>query len=242
MNPLDKAVRRTVQIPVLGLAALLGCGAHAEDVRQNVVSFQTTATQDFNQDLMTVTLQATRDGSQAADVQAALKQVLDGALKEARTAAMPDGGLEVRTGTFSVYPRYGSNGRIAGWQGSAQLVLQGTDTARIAQTAGKLNQLNVVNVGYGLSRALRERNESKLTAQAISRFREQATELTREFGFKSYALGEVSIQSGESGMEARPLMMAARAKSADMLDAPLPVEPGKGTMSITISGQIVLKP
>ena len=76
MNPLPKAIRRAVQIPAVGLAVLLGGAAHAEDVRQNVVSFQATATQEFNQDLMTVTLQATREGSQASDVQAALKLVL----------------------------------------------------------------------------------------------------------------------------------------------------------------------
>ncbi|WP_374317627.1 SIMPL domain-containing protein [Aquabacterium sp.] len=235
-------VRSWVCALVSALALVGATAAHAEEARQNVLTFQSTATQEFTQDLMTVTLQVTREGTQAADVQTALKQVLDGALKEARGAAVADGGLEVRTGTFHVYPRYGSSGRIVGWQGSAQLVLQGTDTTRIAQTAGRLTQLNVVNVGYGLSRGLRERNESALTSQAIAQFRERAAQLSREFGFKSYALGEVAIQSGEAGMEARPVMMAVRAKSVDMADAPLPVEPGKGSMSVTVSGQIVLKP
>ena len=77
--------------------------------------------------------------------------------------------MAVRTGYFSVQPRYNSSGRVNGWQGSAQLILEGTDIARITQTSGRLNQLNVINVGYGLSRALREQHESALTSQAIAR-------------------------------------------------------------------------
>lgn len=236
-------VQATLRAAVLSAAVSLSAlgSAQAEAPRQNVVSFQTSATIEVTQDLMTVTLQATKEGTQAPDVQAALKQVLDSALAEARRAAQPDG-MEVRTGYFSVSPRYGNTGRITGWQGNAQLVLQGTDTARIAQTVGRLNQLNVVNVNYGLSRALREKHESALTAQAIARFRQRADELSKGFGFKGYSLGEISVQAGEPGFEPRPLMMAARAKSMEMADAALPVEPGKGSLSVTIAGQVVLTP
>lgn len=219
--------------------ASLAPAAQAEGVRSNVVSFQSTATQEVTQDLLSVTLQAHREGLQAAEVQAALKQVLDAALTEAKRAAVPEG-LEVRTGHFSINPRYVGNGRISGWQGSAQLVLEGTDTARIAQTAGKLNQLNVVNVSYGLSRALREKHESALMSQAIARFRQKADLLVKDFGFASYSLGEVSVQSGEPGFDSRPVLMAMRAKAADVSDAPMPVEPGKGVLTMTVSGQIVL--
>ena len=211
----------------------------AESVRSNVVSFQVAATQEVTQDLLSVTLQANREGPQAAEVQAALKQSIETALAEARRAVVP-GGLEVRTGYFSINPRYLSNGRISGWQGSAQLVLEGTDTARIAQTAGKLNQLNVVNVSYGLSRAVRVRHESALMAQAIASFRQKADELVKNFGYLSYSLGEVSVQSGEPGFGGRPMYAAMSVRSADAADTPLPVEPGKGVLTVTVSGQIVL--
>src|SRR5690606_16881728 len=81
--------------------------AWAEGPRSNAVSFQTTATEEVTQDLMSVTLQVTRDGAQAAQVQAALKQVLETALAQAKRAAVP-GGMDVRTGQFSVNPRYGN--------------------------------------------------------------------------------------------------------------------------------------
>jgi predicted secreted protein len=212
--------------------------AQAEPLHTNVVSFQATATQEITQDLLAVTLQANREGAQAAEVQAGLKQALDAALLEAKRSAQP-GAMEVRTGYFSVNPRYGSNGRINGWQGTAQLILEGTDTTRISQTAGKLNQLNIVNVNYGLSRALREQHESALTAEAINRFRSRAGELAKNFGFTGYSLGEVNVQTGEPGFQGRPMMMAMRAKNAEA-DAALPVEPGKGVLTVTVSGQVVL--
>ena len=62
----------------------------------------------------------------------------------------------MRTGNFSLYPRYDKNGRISGWQGQAELVLEGKDSERVAQTAGRLNGMNVSSVGYSISRELAE--------------------------------------------------------------------------------------
>jgi len=208
---------------------------------RNVVSLSATATQDINQDLLAVSLSVTRDGNQAAEVQSQLKQVLEAALTEARKEAKP-GSMEVRTGHFSMYPRYNTQGKINGWQGSAQLVLEGTDMPRIAQVAGKLTQLNVTGVDYGLSRGAREASESALLAQAVARYRAKAQEVSRAFGMNSYVLGEVAVQSGEPGFDSRPVPMLMKAARAEMADASLPVAPGKGTVSVTVSGSVILTP
>ncbi|MEY4764692.1 MAG: hypothetical protein RI907_1365 [Pseudomonadota bacterium] len=207
---------------------------------RQVVTLSAGATEELTQDQLIVVLQASREGSVAAEVQAGLKQAMDAALQEARRAAQPPA-VTVRTGAFSIQPRYSQQGRVNGWSGQAQLILEGTDAGRIAQLAGKLNQLNVVQVSYGLSRGLREQRESALTDQAIARFRERAQQVAQAFGARSYSLGEVSVSSTEPGFEARPYMLQARAMAA-AADAALPVEPGKGSLSITVSGQIVLQP
>lgn len=230
---------------VAGAASLAASQAQAQTVpgeRRNAVSFSATATQELTQDLLSVTLQANKDGAQASEVQSALKQQLDAALAEARKAAQPNGALDVRTGSFSIHPRYTNQGKINGWQGQAQLVVEGTDMARIAQTVGRLNQLNVVNVRYDLSRALREKHEAQVTANAIAAYRAKAVEMAKAFGYGNYTLGEVTVQTGE-GFEGRPMpmmMKAARAEAAD--SAPLPVEPGKGNVTATVSGVVILTP
>lgn len=240
----QRAILPAALVPLMTLAAA-DRAAWAQDtaVRANVVNFSTTASEELTQDWMSVTLHVQRDGTHASEVQAAVRQVLDAALTEARKAAQGQTGMTVRTTGFSVQPRYSNQGRIAGWQGSAQLVLEGTDSARIAQTVGKLNTLQVGHVQYGLSRELRERQQAQLTADAIRQFRERASQMAQAFGFKGYTLGEVSVSSTDPDMGHRPPLMAMRAKTMEMAaDAPLPVEPGKSTLSVTVSGQVVLTP
>lgn len=216
--------------------------AHADsEPMRNAVRFSATATQEVVQDLLSITMQVTKEGSQAAEVQASLKQMLDAALSDARKSAQSPG-MEVRTGSFSVQPRYNNAGRINGWQGFAQLTLEGTDMARISQTAGRLNQLNVINVSYGLSRGLREQYETSLTSQAIGRFKARATQMASDFGMKGYTLGDVSVSSTEPGFEPRPYMAKAMAMRAEMADAPVPVEPGKGVLTVVVNGQVWLTP
>lgn len=224
----------------LALFALAAVAAHADEPpRDNLVNLSSSATLEVPRDQMTVVLSVTREGAEAAAVQAALKQVLDQALAEARRQAAP-GALEVQTGNFSMGPRYNRDGRINGWQGSAELVLEGTDTARVAQLAGRLSQMNVSSVGYGLSRSLREKHEADVTRDAIQRFRARAGDIAKAFGFSGYTLGEVSVRSGEAGPVPMPRMAMTMAKAADAESAPLPVEAGKGSITVTVSGNVLL--
>lgn len=234
---------RSVPPLLLGLAlvASLSGPAHAEAAApRNVVHLQAEAQLEVAQDWLTLTLQAVREGSDAAQVQAALKQALDAALKTARAAAEGEA-LIVRTGGFNLSPRYGKDGRISGWQGQAELVLEGRDSARIAQTAGKLVGLNVIGVSPSIARDTARRHEAEASAQAIAAFRQKAADTARAFGFSGYALGEVRLQGGESAPQPRP--MFRRAEMAVMAaDAPVPVEAGKGLVGVTVSGSVQLLP
>jgi len=221
-------------------AVMCGNGAAAAEAapRENVLNFNASARLEVVQDLLGITLAVTREGSEAAAVQGQLKQVLDAALADAKLAAQP-GAMEVRTGNFSLYPRHGKDGKINGWQGQAELVLEGKDAQRVAATAGRLAGMNVTSVGYSISRELAEKHEASVTAQAIRQYRERAAELARQFGYSGYTLGEVSVHSGQEGSP-RPVMYRAQKAEMAMADAPVPTEPGKGTISATVSGSVRL--
>ncbi len=194
---------------------------------------------EVSQDLLSMSLSTTRDGADANAVQTQLKTALDAALAEAKKAAQP-GLLDVRTGNFSLYPRYGRDGKPIGWQGSAELVLEGSDFVRISSTAGKIQTLTVSNVSFGLSRAQRAVVERDAQALAIQSFKVRATEIAQAFGFSGYTLREVSVNANESGFNPRPRMMAMEAKSV-AADAPVPVEAGKTLVLVNVSGAIQLK-
>jgi predicted secreted protein len=172
-------------------------------------------------------------------IQSQLKTAIDAALLEAKKAAQP-GQLEVRTGNFSLYPRYGRDGKPIGWQGSAELVLEGRDFARISSTAGKIQTLTIGSVNFGLSREQRAKVEGDAQGQAIERFKARASEIARGFGFAGYSLREVNVSANDQGFAPRPRMLAMEAK-AMTADTPVPVEAGKTLVMVTVSGSVQLK-
>lgn len=206
---------------------------------QNVVQLSASGSVEVQQDLLSIVMSTTREGSDAAGVQNLLKTALDAALAEARKMAQP-GQLDLRTGNFSLYPRYGRDGKSIGWQGSAELVLEGRDFARISGTAGKIQTLTVGSVSFGLSREQRTKVEGDAQGIAIERFKARATEIARGFGFAGYTLREVNVSASEQGFTPRPRVMALEARAA-MAEAPVPVEAGKTAVSVTVSGAVQLK-
>ena len=219
------------------LLALSMTAALAADppVPSGVVALTASASVEVTRDLMAVTLSATREGTDASTVQSALKQALDAALLEARGAARP-GQIDVRTGNFSMNPRYSPKGLLNGWQGTAELVIEGRDLTGIGQLAGRIQSMTIARVAQGLSREQREKAESGVTAQAIARYRAQAADVTKQFGYSSYAVREVSVNSNEQGGP-EPMMMRAKVFAA-AADAPLPVEAGQTSVTVTVSGTV----
>ena len=228
---------------VLAAMTLGSSGAMAQSVfqtaPQNVAQLAASGSVEVQQDVLSISMNTTRDGPDAGLVQTQLKQALDAALLVAKQAAVP-GQLDVRTGNFSLYPRYGKDSKINGWQGSTELVLEGRDFARITTAAGKIQTLTMGNVSFALSREQRARVEGEAQTQAIERFKAKASEIARGFGFSSYTLREVSINANEQGSGPRPRMMAMAAK-AEMSDAPVSVEAGKSTVLVNVSGSVQMK-
>jgi len=206
-----------------------------------VLNLNASASVEVTKDVLTVVFGHTREGTEAQAVQAALRQALDSALAEARKVAKP-AQVEVQTGNFALYPRYGaptpkSPGQtvITGWQGSSELVVTGKDIATIAQLSGRITSMSIARVGYSLSKEAREKVEADVAAQAIARWRAQAEQMTRQFGYSGYSVREVHVATNESG--GVPVPMARDARAMAMLkEESLPTEAGKGQVTATVTG------
>lgn len=222
----------------IAMALAIGSAAAAEAPRRDALSLSASATVEVPRDTLTVRFGITKEGGDAGLVQSQLKQALDAALAEARKIAKP-GAVEVQTGNFSLYPRYAPKGGINGWQGSAELLVEGKDMATIAQLTGRVSSMTIASVGYSLSREAREKQESEVVAQAIARYKAKAADYARQFGYGGYQIGEVTV-SADANV---PLPMAApmaRFKSAAMADEALPVEAGRASVSATVSGVVLM--
>ena len=208
---------------------------------RNVVALSASATLEVQQDWLTLTLSTTKEGTEPATVQSQVRQALDAALAEAKKAAQ-SGAMELHTGAFSLQPRYGRDGKIAAWIGSAELVLEGRDFARIGTTAGKVQTMTVGNSYFSLSREARAKVESEVQAMAIDKFKARASDIAKGFGFGGYTLREVTISGDDQGgnfARARPMALSAKAMVAD--SAPVPLESGKSSVLISVNGSVQLK-
>ncbi|MEO5697612.1 MAG: SIMPL domain-containing protein [Burkholderiaceae bacterium] len=218
------------------LTALATPLAHAEEVLQGVVSLSTSASVEVTKDVLSVTFSTTREGGDATGVQSQLKQALAAAVAEAKKVAQP-GQLEVQTGNFSLAPRYTTKGAISGWQGSAELIVEGRDMQAIGQLSGRITTLSINRVGYKLSREASEQAEAEISAQAIARYRAKAADYARQFGYADYTVLQVNVNTSTPPVGRPVVLMQARAMASAPEEA-LSVEPGQGTVSVNVSGTV----
>ena len=232
---------RTTRLIAAATLALSGTAALADmPPPQGVVSLTSSATVEVTKDLLTISLATTKEGQDAASVQSQLKQALDAALAEAKKSAKP-GQLDVQTGNFSLQPRYTNKGVINGWLGTAELVVEGRDMQAIGQLTGRITTLTISGVSYNISRELREKTEGEVAANAIARYRAKAADYAKQFGYAGYAVREVNVQSNDVG-PIRPMATYARAKAMSASsDEALAVEPGKGSVTVTVNGTVQMK-
>lgn len=206
---------------------------------QNVLQLAASGTVEVQQDLLSLQLSTTREGADPGAVQAQLKAALDAALTEARKTAQP-GQMDLRTGNFSLYPRHNRDGKISGWNGTAELVLEGRDFTRITQAAGRIQTLTLGGTSFGLSREERARVEGEAQLLAINQFKAKATELAKGFGFGGYTLREVAVNDNDQGDPQRPRTMFTEIQ-ATPAEMPVPVQAGKSAVIVTVSGSVQLR-
>ena len=232
----------TIRLLAAATLVLAGTAALADTLPppQGVVSLTSSATVEVTKDLLTISLATTKEGQDPAGVQSQLKQALDAALAEAKKSVKP-GQLDVQTGNFSLQPRYTNKGVINGWLGTAELVVEGRDMQAIGQLTGRITTLTISGVSYNISRELREKTEGEVAAQAIARYRAKAADYAKQFGYAGYAVREINVQSNDVG-PIRPMATYARAKAMSVSgDEALAVEPGKGSVTVTVNGTVQMK-
>lgn len=239
-------IRRRIGDVLLGAVwVVLGWSAAAAQAGTEparVVHLKAQAERRLAQDWAIVTLVAHQQAEDAAAVQAQLRQTLQQALTQLRPHQQL-GEFEVSSGGFAVQPRYGREGRIVGWHGSAELRLQGRDLARLATLAASLPGLALGGVRLELARETRREAESALRQQAIEAFRQQADEVARAFGARGWTLREVHVGVAAPAAVGEPAGLRTMAlPAAAEAGAPLPLEPGLAWLQVTVSGSVTLLP
>ncbi len=197
------------------------------------LSLSAQASTQVAQDISHITLFYEQQGNDPASLTSTLKQKTDQALRTAKSQSK----VSVRTGVFNVYPTTDRDNRIKGWRGRTELVLESTDFAAISQLAGRLSPIMQVSaVRFSLSPKARQETQAKLANEAIAAFREQAKSAAQAFGYNNYAVVDVNVQQNGIGIP-EPMMMATFS-SARAADSEIPLEAGKTTVNVSVSGTV----
>ncbi|MFC5430285.1 SIMPL domain-containing protein [Paraburkholderia denitrificans] len=203
-----------------------------------VLSLSAQASAEVPQDVVTITLFYEQEASDPASLTATLNQRTDAAMQKAR--GVP--GVSARSGQFSIFPSTDRDGRISAWRGRTEVVLESHDFTAASKLAGDIASImQVGNVQFSLSPEAQRAAEKKLSGEAISSFRDQATAAARAFGYSSYTIREVNV--GHMGVMPRPVMMMnARAMAADAKVAPpMSLEGGTSTVTVNVSGSVQMR-
>jgi predicted secreted protein len=204
-----------------------------------VLHLSASAHTEVPQDWLVITLSVQKEGSLAPALQKQLNGIVSSALAVTNPMAKP-GALEVKTGEMNVSPRYGRDGKMNGWVGSAQLVLQGRDTEQITALAARMPDLTVLQIDWRLSPEQKAAAEARIQAEAVAHFQSKAQSLTKQFGFAAYTLREVRVSAQEAG-EGVVMPRMAMAQMDSPAPMPVPALAGKSRVVVNISGSIVLR-
>lgn len=213
---------------------------HAAHAALNqILHLSASAQTEVPQDWLVINLSVQKEGLQAPAVQKQLNAILSAALAAATPMAKP-GVVEVTTGEMNVSPRYGREGKMNGWVGSAQLILQGRDVEQITTLAGRLQELTVSQIDWRLSPEQKTAAEARIQAEAVARFQSKAQSLTKQFGFAAYTLRDVRVSAQEAG-EGVVMPRLAMAQMDAPAPMPVPTLAGKSRVVVNISGSIQLR-
>ncbi|WDR90516.2 SIMPL domain-containing protein [Burkholderia ambifaria] len=203
-----------------------------------VLSLSSQASADVPQDIIHITLFYEQQAKDPGSLTSALNQRADAALAQAKGVS----GVTAHTGAFSVYPSTDRDGKISAWRGRTEVVLESRDFAAASKLAGQLsNQMQIANVEFSLSPEAQRAAEQKLTTEAIKSFRARADEAAKAFGYGSYSIRDVNVGGGRN-VQPYPRMMAMAAAPMDAkMGAPIAVEGGKATVSVTVNGSVQMK-
>ena len=226
---------------LIGAALMSGAQAQERVVPLvDVLILDATVSSEVAPDLAVVTLAIVREGADVAPLTKDVNEVLAKAFADAK--AVP--GVVTANGGFSTFPRYDSRGNQntrTGWQVRAEIVLKSRDFTALGTLVGRLSQtLQISGSSFEISPELRTQETATLIDRGARAFQDKALATARAFGYAGYSIREVTV--GNADQRGNPRVYNLENSVASMkVAAPMPVESGRVTLSLTVSGSLQMR-
>ncbi len=222
------------------LLFLLGCvplpGVADDQLTYDRISLSVTASDKADNDTLTAILYSRRQGRNTSEVADKVNQMISWGV--ARVKQEPD--VKVQTLDYQTHPVY-QDGKLTGtWRVRQSIRLESKNAALLSSLLGELQEkLAIQHIGYQLSADKRRQVEDGLTETAITRFKQKAGLVARQFDANDFRIVSLSISS--SGLRGRPMPMMRTMDTMESKMAAAPaLEAGEQTVQIEINGVIEL--
>jgi len=228
---------RSLMLALLMFAAPLVFAAGEHGLDYNLVRLDASATAEVKNDQMRVDLVVEHNARDAG----ALPELVNNDMRWALEASAKRSAVRAQTGEYSTQPEYAST-RIVGWRAIQELRLEGEDFAAVSALVTELQQkLQVRSMSFVPTRATRLKAEAELTREALKAFAERAKLIAESMGAKGYEVVDINVGSAPEPMLYRTRGVSMMAMAADAAPAPVAVESGTASITVSVSGQIQLR-
>jgi predicted secreted protein len=220
---------------LLAAPPAMAAGEHGLDY--NLVRLDASSTSEIKNDQMRVDLVVEHNARDAGT----LPELVNTDMRWALDAAAKHPAVRAQTGEYSTQPEYAST-RIVGWRAIQELRLEGEDFAAVSALVTELQQkLQVRSMSFVPTRATRLKAEAELTREALKAFAERAKLISESMGAKGYEVVDINVGSAPEPVLYRTRGVSMMAMAADAAPAPVAVESGTASITVSVSGQIQLR-
>jgi len=201
-----------------------------------VATLSASATTQVDQDTVRITLSTQVDDSRREKVSAGLDSVLASVLKQAPAESR----VKVSSGNYRVWPVHGENGKIKGWQGRADVLIESSDFNAASAVAGQFSdRMSISNLYFFVSTAARNEAEAVLLDQAAKSFTQRAQSMAAAFGYQGFRIKDLALDGGGADYSPMPRMMVAAAAPEKSGPA---LEGGTENVTVSVRGAVYLLP
>lgn len=208
--------------------------ATAEESHYDRVNLSADASEEIENDTLVAVLYTQSEGHQLAALSNQVNETMTQSIKLCKKYK----DVDVQTLAYQTYPVYKKQ-HIVGWRVRQSLRLKSMDISGMSKLISELqNNLGVESMHYTVSRQLREKMETQLIGQAIKAFQTRADNIARHLGHKKFRLVQMDVRTQDTRPHQMDMRTTARVLESSV--ATPAIEPGKQTMSVTVSGTIEL--
>ncbi|MEE9334791.1 MAG: SIMPL domain-containing protein [Granulosicoccaceae bacterium] len=232
-------VRSNFAVLLLAVACSQITLANADEkaVLYDVYSLSANAQSEIKNDLMTVSVVAQAEGSDAAVVADSINATMAWAVIQLK----PFGRIKTETRDYRTNPKYaGKPARIVGWNAIQMLQLESSDFDAMGSAIQKLQaRLQVQGMNLGVKPSTRKQAEDALINEAMNAFKQRALLVQQNMGAPGYRV--ININIGTDGHSTNFRQIETMSHDASHMSSAPAIEAGASMISVRIDGSIQLE-